>query len=36
MFKNWLVYMKLPIFQEAELSVDLKTAKMNKFLYLLK
>lgn len=28
--------MKLPIYQEAELSVDLRTFKINKFLYLLK
>ena len=35
MFKNWRIFVKLPIHQQAELSVDLKTNKMGKFISLL-
>lgn len=33
MFKNWQVFIKTPMFLQAELSVDLKNYRMNKFLF---
>lgn len=35
MLKNWKIYVKLPIYQQAQIAVDLKTAKMSRFINLL-
>lgn len=36
MFKSWQVFVRLPIYLQAELSADLALRRMSQFVYLLR